>query len=246
MRRLTKKEEWFQSKNGDYLFSIEEALHRFLIDSFRKEKQIEFSIYFDENSFIYSSNDLLKNVDVVVSGFLKKNIDIKHQQKIKVFLENQLCKNCLNLRGGNYYLSIIQLRVINESHFNIIKRVLDNIQIYVENQFEKDPKQYITKMIDQKNGIDLYLSTKELMNHIISFLRKDYHFQLKRSKKLVGRDVQKGKNIFRLKSLIKFLPINKNDIVLVENHRYKVDSITKNKIAMKGGREMSKSIKPSK
>ena len=84
----------------------------------------------------------------------------------------------------------------------------------------KDNRQYITKLEDQKNGVDLYLSTNELMNQIIKFLSSNYHFLLKRTKKLVGRDSQKGRNLYRLKSLVKFLPINKNDIILFENKNF--------------------------
>ena len=98
---------------------------------------------------------------------------------------------------------------------------------------EKDRKQYISKIEDQKFGVDLYLSTNELMNYIIKFLKSNYHFILKRSKKLVGRDSQKGRNLYRLKSLIKFLPINKNDIILIDNQKYIVESLSKNKVVLR-------------
>jgi len=144
-----------------------------------------------------------------------------------------LCTNCSNLRGGTYYLSIIQLRVKSETDFNLIAETLEKIHVHVEKLFEKDPRQYITKVEDQKYGVDLYLSTNELMNHIIKYLRANYHFILKRSKKLVGRDTQKGRNLYRLKSLIKFLPINKNDTILIEEKEYYVDSILRSKVILK-------------
>ncbi|MFW9784570.1 MAG: NMD3-related protein, partial [Candidatus Heimdallarchaeota archaeon] len=96
-----------------------------------------------------------------------------------------------------------------------------------------DKKQYISKVLDQKYGLDLMLSTNELLNHIISHLRNKLHFILKRTKKLIGRDIQKGKNIYRLKSLVRFLPFRKNDIIEIENHKYIIDNITKNKIVLK-------------
>jgi len=56
---------------------------------------------------------------------------------------------------------------------------------------------------------------------------------LKRSKKLVGRDNQKGKNLYRLKTLIKFLPVANNDIILIDNQDFIVENIRKNKIILK-------------
>ena len=64
-------------------------------------------------------------------------------------------------------------------------------------------------------------------------MRNRFHFILKRTKKLVGRDIQKGKNIYRLKALVKFLPFRKNDIIEIENQKYIIDNITKNKIVLK-------------
>ena len=59
------------------------------------------------------------------------------------------------------------------------------------------------------------------------------HFLLKRSKKLVGRDVHQGKNLYRLKASIKFLPILKNDIIFVGEREYVVENILKNKIVLR-------------
>jgi len=144
-----------------------------------------------------------------------------------------LCRNCSNLRGGTYFISIIQLRVKDESQLELVEKILIEINKYAKNIFDKDHRQYISKIEDQKYGVDLYLSTNELMNHIIKFLKAKHHFLLKRSKKLVGRDNQKGKNLYRLKTLIKFLPVAHNDIILIDNQDFIVENITKNKIILK-------------
>jgi NMD protein affecting ribosome stability and mRNA decay len=111
--------------------------------------------------------------------------------------------------------------------------VLEEIQSFVENLHKEDNRQYISKIVDQKNGVDLFLSTNQLLNYIISNLRGKFHFFIKRSKKLVGRDTQRGKNIYRLKAVLKFLPINKDDVILIDNHQYSVEQILKNKIILK-------------
>jgi len=229
----SKKDNWIPIETDDIFFIIEHAIFRFLLKSYMKIEKIIFSIDYEENSFIYSSKDLLTSLDVKIKGELKEDKKIRYEQKVRINISYDFCINCLNLRGGKYYLSVIQLRVINEKYFDLIKQVLDSIHTFVEKLFERDKKQYISKIIDQKYGVDLLLSSNELLNHIISFLRPKYHFLLKRTKKLVGRDIQKGKNLFRLKALVKFLPFKKNDTIKIENNKFVVDSITKNKIVLR-------------
>jgi len=229
----SKKNIWIESENNEIFFIIEDAIRNFVLKPYLKKDNIDFSIFFNQESFVYSSKDLLKSLILTVKGTLRHDKKINYQEKINIILNYDLCKNCSNLRAGTYFLSIIQLRVKNENFFNIIKEVLDEIHIYVEKLNEKDSRQYITKIEDQKFGVDLYLSTNELMNYILKYLKRKYPFILKRSKKLVGRDSQKGRNLYRLKSLIKFLPINKNDIVLIDNQKYKVENLSKNRVLLR-------------
>ena len=229
----SKKNAWIEPEINELYFIIEDSIRRFILKPYFKKNNIDFSIFFDQESFVYSSSDLLKFLISTVIGTLKSDKNVTNEEKINININYDLCKNCSNLRGGTYFLSIIQLRVKNETYFNLISEILDNVHIYVEKLNEKDRRHYISKIEDQKFGVDLYLSTNELMNHIINFLKRNYHFLLKRSKKLVGRDSQKGRNLYRLKSLIKFLPINKNDIILIDNRKYNVENLSKNKVLLR-------------
>ena len=231
--KYTIKDEWVESQEKEIFLIVENAVRKILLKPFLKNNKIRFSISFDQTSLLYSSKDLLKSMTLAVDGILIDNVALRYQKKIKINLEYDLCKNCSNIRGGTYYLSIIQLRVKDETDFDLIAEVIENIHNYVESLFEKDPRQYITKIEDQKYGVDLYLSTNELMNYIIKHLRANYHFILKRSKKLVGRDSQKGRNLYRFKSLIKFLPIHKNDTILIAKKKFYVESISKSKVILK-------------
>ncbi len=230
-RKYSKKEEWIESAENELFPIIEEAISRFLLKSFLKQDLIAFSFSFEE--LMFSPKDLLSSFDLTITGTLREDHKITHQQTIKVKINYELCKNCSNLRGGMYFLSIIQLRVKNENQFEIIKKVSDDVLYLVENIFKKDDKQYISKMEDQKLGVDLYLSTNELMKHIVSHLKSKYNFILKRTKKLVGRDAQKGRNLYRLKTLIKFLPIKKNDYIFINKSKYFVENITKNRVLLR-------------
>ena len=176
---------------------------------------------------------MLTSLEIIIQGVLKKDLAINHQNTVKLNLNHILCKNCSNLRGGTYFLSIIQIRVKDKEQFGLIKQVLDEINVFAEHTFEKDHRQYISKIEDQKYGVDLYLSTNELMNYIIKFLKSKYNFLLKRTKKLVGRDTQRGKNLYRFKALIKFLQISNDDIIFIEDHYFSVENISKNKVILR-------------
>ncbi len=230
---FSKKDVWIEPLENELFSIIEQAIQRFLLKSFLKRNNIEFDLSFNEESFIFSSKDLLASLEVVIQGILKKDSNIKHQETIKLNLNHILCKNCSNLRGGTYFLSIIQLRVKNEDQFGLIKQVIEEINDFAEQTFENDHKQYISKIEDQKYGVDLYLSTNELMNYIIKFMQSKYKFLLKRTKKLVGRDTQRGKNLYRFKTLIKFLPLSNDDTIFIEGHYFSVENITKNKVILR-------------
>jgi len=232
-RNYSKKEEWVEPEDKDLFFAIQEAIKKYLLKSYLKRDTIDFKFTFDEQSFRFSSRDLLSSLELTIQGILKEDNKTKYQQNLTVNVNYELCKNCTNLRGGTYFLSIIQLRVREETQLDFINDVLDNLQIYVEKLFQKDNKHYISKIDAQKYGVDLFLSTNELMNRIISYLRSEYHFILKRSKKLVGRDTQKGRNLYRLKTLIKFLPLRRNDAILINNQNFIVENITKNKVILR-------------
>ena len=229
--KYSKKEEWYEPIENEIFLVIEEALSRFLLKSYVKQDLISFSFSFDK--LMYSSRNLLTSLEVIISGKLKGDHKITHQETLNLTIDYDLCKNCSNLRGGMYYLSILQLRVNNQNQFDVIKEALEDISLFVENLFNKDDKQYIAKMEDQTLGVDLYLSTNELLNRIITHIRPKFYFILKRTKKLVGRDVQRGRNLFRLKALIKFLPFKRNEYILINNSKYLVENLTKNKVILR-------------
>ncbi|UCD02283.1 MAG: hypothetical protein JSV23_04520 [Promethearchaeota archaeon] len=229
----SKKDDWVEPLENEIFSIIEQAVQQLLLKPYSKKNNIDFSISFNEESFVFSSKELLNSIEIAIQGVLKEKSNITHEQTIKLNLNHILCKNCSNLRGGTYFLSIVQLRVKDEKQFDLIIKIMEEINEYVERIFERDHRHYISKIEDQKYGVDLYLSTNELMNYLIKFLKTNYYFLLKRSKKLVGRDSQKGRNLYRLKSLIKFLPVSNNDVILIENQNYVVENITKNKVILR-------------
>jgi NMD protein affecting ribosome stability and mRNA decay len=234
--KFTKKDTWIPSNSYETLEIIEEAIQILLLNQIKNAQSMRFKIIPIEESTIYSSNGLLISVDLKVLGELIEDHHIYNEQKITVKVNNELCKNCANLRGGTFFTSILQLR-LDGDRLKFLESVINDLTNLVEKLFEKDEKQYISNIVKQKNGFDLYLSTNELLNHIISYMKANYRFGLKRTKKLVGRDHQRGKNIYRLKAVMRFLPFNKGDYININDESYYVEQIKKKSVILRDNLE---------
>ena len=230
----SKKEKWIEPEIQDIYSIIEEGIRKFLLEPSFKDENIEFQIRFDESSIEYTAKNLIRHLDAIINGTLITNPKITHRQVVRVNIKYELCKICQKLKTSGY-ISILQIRVSDESQFDLIQESLMKIQKYVESLFNKDKRQFISKITDQKYGVDLYLSTNDLLNYILSFLRGKYNFIVKRSKKLVGRDSQKGRNVYRLKALVKFLPFSQEDQIKIDDDIYDVESILKNSVILQKG-----------
>lgn len=230
---FTKHEEWRETNDLDTISILENALFYYLLDPITKKQAIEFNLFIDEGTIQYSSRHFINALDFEIEGYLKNEIKIKHSQRIRVKINHELCESCVKLRSGMYFKAIIQLRVDNRSYFDYLNDIIQDIHNFVEKLFENDHKQYIVKMEDTDYGIDLFLSTNELMNQIVSHLKNNYNFLMKKTKKLVSRDNQRGKNVYRLTTLLRFLPLKKgNKIKIEKNEEYTVRNITKKKIIL--------------
>ena len=128
----SKKEEWIIPNENEENSIISEAIFRYLLRPSKNQKNIVFNLEIDESSCKYSSNDLIRSAEVNISGALKSNKTITHKQTISINIGHELCKNCTNLRGGTYFLAIIQLRVKDDTFFDFLNLVIDDLNNYVE------------------------------------------------------------------------------------------------------------------
>ncbi len=97
---------------------------------------------------------------------------IEVERDIIIKVRNDLCRDCSRLRGG-YYEGIIQVRGDNE---NKIKRTVTKLKKFIE----KDS--FITKTVDLKEGVDIYVGHKQKAIEIMA----DLGFKFVRSRTLSG------------------------------------------------------------
>ena len=93
----SKKNTWIEPENNELNFIIEDSIRRFILIPYFKKNNINFSIFFDQESFIYSSSGLLKSLISTVIGTLISDKKVTHEEKINININYELCKNCTNL-----------------------------------------------------------------------------------------------------------------------------------------------------
>lgn len=120
---------------------------------------------------------------------------------------------------SNYFQGIMQLRLPTQ---NIIDYILDNL--------DKD-NQKISKLVELKNGADLYFVDKRYMKSLSVKVQKEFGGLMKESATLHTRDSQTSKELYRLTILIKFTEYRKNDIIEFDNNLYYVLSFAKKLVA---------------
>lgn len=96
------------------------------------------------------------------------------------------------LSKDQYYEAILQLRPKN-------KKVLD----YVLKRIEKRKNVFISRRIELKTGIDLYMNDRRFTMALGKKLKKAFKGEVKLSRKLYGFDRIKGKKIYRVTVLFR-------------------------------------------
>ena len=86
-----------------------------------------------------------------------------------------------------YYESILQIRPYT-------KEVLD----FVKKQIDKKENVFISKEINLKTGVDLYLTSNKFAINLGKLLKKRFKGTLKISKSLYSRDKQTSKLLYRI------------------------------------------------
>lgn len=63
---FSKKDIWIEPERNEFFSIIEQALYNFLLNSYLKKDNISFSISFNEETFIFSSKDLLISLEALI------------------------------------------------------------------------------------------------------------------------------------------------------------------------------------
>ncbi len=107
--------------------------------------------------------------------------ELTFTKRIKLKILHKTCTECYRKRSG-YYEAVVQLRGNPEK----IERMRSKIRAYVEKGGG-----FVSKEEPVKNGIDMYISSKELVNSFVSY----HKLKPKRSFELYG--LKRGRKLYR-------------------------------------------------
>ena len=132
-----------------------------------------------------------EKVEIVDYEILENKIKLKVKYENKVIedeinIKYSVCKDCIR-KDSHYYESIIQLRTSNN------RELLEFIKDFVENI--NMPRNFISKIEDRKEGIDIYLGSKKIAKKITRILKKE-NYKIKSSFSLWGKN-KEGKELYR-------------------------------------------------
>jgi len=146
------------------------------------------------------------------------------KKKLPLVLKIQYkqCTTCSRAKSG-YYEGILQLRNKRNPDFDkILEETMD--------QVKRDKHGFIAKSAEIKDGVDLYLSSKKLLQAIGKKLYLKYGGTMTMSQSLFSRDRQSSKNVYRVTVLVRLPDFKRGDIVFIKKRPVLVRSIKKDMI----------------
>ncbi len=141
------------------------------------------------------------------------------------------CPYCAKKKGGRFD-AIVQIRIQNSKENSILDSLMVEIKKIEATENFLRIQNYISKVSYTVNGYDLMVSTNAMGRVLVSKLRARYPFEIKKSKKLIGVDQEKGSDLYRLTTLLRLLPVVAKDRIEIEKIIYTVKKITRNKVVL--------------
>ena len=101
---------------------------------------------------------------------------------------------------NNYFEAIIQIRPYNEEVFRFLKK-----------RIEKREGVFISKIIELKTGIDIYVSSQRFARRLGTDMKKAFKGELKVTRKLHTESRQTSRKLYRATVLFRLTPKEEKD-----------------------------------
>lgn len=160
-----------------------------------------------------------------LSGMLR-DYSYSYETFFEVRVRKVACERCSRQAGG-YYEAIIQIRADNR---NLKEEELDVISEIIASGVEKEhsnPRAFISKIEERKEGIDVYFGDKRLAQKIARNLARTFGAEIKESSKIAGRE--DGRDFYRFTYLVRLPEYFVGDIVEDNGAEIIVTSVEKRK-----------------
>ncbi len=131
--------------------------------------------------------------------------------------EHISCPTC-NKVTGSYYESKVQIRGFSEKMSEELVRIHEELLLMVENNQKKDPESFVSKSVQLREGIDIYLGKKKDGDTFSREIQSKTICNVVVSSSLAG--IKDGKQFFRFTYMIRILDIEPGSIIFFDGVKY--------------------------
>ena len=118
----------------------------------------------------------------------------------------------------------VRFKFFEKIEDSFLDKVLDEIN---------DLSKYVTKIKKNKDGINVLFNSFNIIEQLIKIYKKKYFIDYKKSKKIMGRDKQKSKDLYRHFLVINILNISKNQNIKIKGKEYRIVNIDRNTLFLR-------------
>ena len=154
---------------------------------------------------------------------------IEKDYPIDVKVEKSVCPDCSKFFSG-YYEAVIQLRADDRK---LEDEEINEADIFIANEIQRISKTnklaYVTERTVLKEGVDYQVGSYNAAHKIAVNLQKNFGGTIKESRKIVGRDKSKSRDLYRTWLSVRLPSFHKNDFIEYEDEIYQIKKIGSHK-----------------
>lgn len=155
---------------------------------------------------------------------------IEAEYPIEVKVKKSVCPDCSKFYSG-YYEAVIQLRADDRKLTDEeIKKADEFISNEIQRLCKTNKLAYVVERTVLKEGIDYQVGSYNAAHKIVTNLQKQFGGVIKESRKIVGRDKSKSRDLYRTWLSIRLPSFNRGDFIEYDDNMYQVKKIGSHKI----------------
>lgn len=155
---------------------------------------------------------------------------INREYPIEVKVEKGVCPDCSKFYSG-YYEAVIQLRADDRKlEDEEIKEADEFISNEIQRLCKTNKLAYVTERIVLKEGIDYQVGSYNAAHKIVLNLQKQFGGVITESRKIVGRDKSKSKDLYRSWISLRLASFHKDDFIEYKDKIIKIEKIGSHKV----------------
>ena len=161
---------------------------------------------------------------------------MKDTIRVEFEMHQKMCSECKK-SSSEYYELKLQVRFVFFEEEKELEGIKDEVFNLIENNYSG-----INKFEEVDGGFDFFFRDSSYMAKLSNVFNNKYLCEEKRSKKIVGRDFLRSKDIWRYTLLVKIINLNRKDKVLVKGKEYRIENFNKKDMVLRDVNDNSKEV----